>query len=410
MPMSDIDNFIYLINMLNEGCFPNFYPGSGREARWCGENFSVFWGHIDKENAWARPAHPKAGGAPAPGWLYMRQCASITLRCGAGMSLAIAFKGSEGVVLAADSRVTLPVPFKDPNGKDWVIPATFDNATKLLKIAGQNFVAAVTYGLGTIGHPEPRTAHSLLPELEAQIDPKKRLSVEDFAKALSDFFMDQWNTRMPKDAVPGTMVFLVAGFDEKAAYGRVFEIQIPTNPTPAERFAAGVFGPLFGGQQEITARLLNGFDPPGLNAIKEELGLDDPKIKKLETKMIEVSSAKIPYQFLPLQDCVDLSMLLVRTTAQIMEYQTSVRGVGGAIDVATITRQEGFRYVQHKEIRGEHEGGPNSSQTGCSMSSDWVADRRWHGNLLSAYRRGQQTCDDAERRFIRNNAKAAIAA
>lgn len=269
------------------------------------------------------------------------------------MSLAIVFKGSEGVVLSADSRVTLTVPVKDGAGKDWLVPATFDNATKLLKIVGQNYVAAVTYGLGTLGHPEPRTAHSLMPELEAAIDPTVRLSVEDFAKKLSAFFMDQWNTRMPPGVVPGTMVFLVAGFDENAPYGRVFEIQIPTAPAPAERIGTGEFGPLFGGQQEITARLLNGQDPPGMAAIKQELGLDDVKVKQLETKIAEVSSAKIPYQFLPLQDCVDLSMLLVRTTAQIMEYQTSVRGVGGAIDVATITRQEGFRYVQYKEIRGQ---------------------------------------------------------
>lgn len=269
------------------------------------------------------------------------------------MSLAIAFKGSEGVVLAADSRVTLTVPFKDLQGKDWLVPATFDNATKLLKIASQKHVAAVTYGLGTIGHPEPRTAHSLLPELEAKIDPQKRLSVEDFAKQLSDFFLEQWAARVPAGVVPGTMVFLVAGFDENAPYGRIFEIQIPGAAVPSERQVGGVFGPLFGGQQEITARLLNGQDPPCLAAIKQELGLDDAKIKQLETKIAEVSSAKIPYQFLPLQDCVDLCMLLVRTTAQIMEYQTSIRGVGGAIDVATITQKEGFCYVQHKEIRGE---------------------------------------------------------
>ena len=71
------------------------------------------------------------------------------------MTLAIAFKGSEGVVLAADSRVTLPVAIKEPNtGKDWLVPATYDNATKLLKIAGQDHVVAVTYGLGTLGSPE----------------------------------------------------------------------------------------------------------------------------------------------------------------------------------------------------------------------------------------------------------------
>src|ERR1035438_3016853 len=100
------------------------------------------------------------------------------------MSLGIAFKGPEGIVLAADSRVTLhaQLPGAQP---PVMIPATFDNATKLLHIKGQRFVGAVTYGAGAIGQRSPRTAHSFLPELEAAIQAKtadNRLSVEDFAK------------------------------------------------------------------------------------------------------------------------------------------------------------------------------------------------------------------------------------
>jgi len=64
------------------------------------------------------------------------------------MTLAIVFKGTEGVVLAADSRVTLP--FQVP-GTQLVTSAHFDNATKLLKVGNQQHVAAVTFGLGTFG-------------------------------------------------------------------------------------------------------------------------------------------------------------------------------------------------------------------------------------------------------------------
>jgi hypothetical protein len=78
------------------------------------------------------------------------------------MSLGIAFKGPEGIVLAADSRVSLTAnaPGKPP------ITATFDNAIKLLQVKGQKYVGAVTYGLGAIGQQEPRTAHSFVPEFE----------------------------------------------------------------------------------------------------------------------------------------------------------------------------------------------------------------------------------------------------
>ena len=79
------------------------------------------------------------------------------------MSLGIAFKGPEGIVLAADSRVTLNASRKDGN-KEVVIPATYDHATKLLRVSHQKHVGAITYGLGAISNKEPRTAHSFLPE------------------------------------------------------------------------------------------------------------------------------------------------------------------------------------------------------------------------------------------------------
>jgi hypothetical protein len=90
------------------------------------------------------------------------------------MSLAIAFKGTEGLVLAADSRVTLTtqVTGKPPQGmreQTLLLPATFDNATKLLKIEAQPHVGAVTYGLGALGMQQPRTAHSFMPEFEAEL-------------------------------------------------------------------------------------------------------------------------------------------------------------------------------------------------------------------------------------------------
>jgi hypothetical protein len=273
------------------------------------------------------------------------------------VSLAMAFKGSEGIVLAADSRVTITLQMSIPVPGGTAIPmalnSTYDNATKLLKVSGQEHVAAVTFGVGTIGFPEPRTAHSFLPEFEATIAPTQRLSVEEFAKQLGDFFLAQWNKTMPAGAT-GPMVFIVGGYDENTAYGRIFEIQIPNTPAPVERHANS-FGLQWGGQQEIMSRVLNGYDPSMIELIKNKYGLNDTQLTGLITDIQNASGAKIPYQFLPLQDCVDLCILMIRTTSQLLDYQTSIRGVGGAIDVATITRQDGFHYVQRKKIRGERE-------------------------------------------------------
>ena len=137
-----------------------------------------------------------------------------------------------------------------------VIPATFDNSTKLLRVNGQNYVGIVTYGLGVIGLQNPRTAHSYIPEIEAWIG-RERLKVEELAVKLGDFFKERWEAEgMPKPEEwinQPDMVFLLGGYDEGEPYGRVYEIAIPSRPIPKE-YHASDFGPVWGGQ-EIDKRL-----------------------------------------------------------------------------------------------------------------------------------------------------------
>jgi hypothetical protein len=269
------------------------------------------------------------------------------------MSLGIAFKGPEGIVLAADSRVTLRAEMHR-NGQTTLLPSTFDNATKLLEIEGQEYVGVVTYGLGAIGEQGPRTAHSFLPEFEGQLAKAagERLPVVEFAQELSEFFMQQWRERMPSDYSGPDMVFLTGGFDPEAPYGSVYEVGIPSHPIPEER-NPGDFGVTWGGQLDYATRLIKGFDPQLPSLAQEFLGLSDKKRTALENHLQSALGSRIPYAFLPLQDCVDLSIFLIRTTIELQNWIVGVRGVGGAIDVATITRTEGFKPVQRKTIMGE---------------------------------------------------------
>lgn len=265
------------------------------------------------------------------------------------MSLGIAFKGPEGVVMAADSRVTLMQQL--PNNT--LLPAHFDNATKLLKVGGQNFVGVVTYGQGALGTLEPRTAHSYMPEFEAEVNAVGvgRLSVQDFTQRLSDFFVDRWNgANMPQGADP--MFFLVGGFDEGTNYGRLFQVSIPDSPAPIEQ-AANEFGISMGGQTEYVGRLLGGFDGRLPGIVRAALGLDQQQETTMVQEIRKQLNTAIPYQFLPLQDCVDLAIFLIRTTVAIQSFTVGLRGVGGSIDVATITRMEGYQAIQAKRVVGE---------------------------------------------------------
>lgn len=281
------------------------------------------------------------------------------------MSLGIVLKGSEGVVLAADSRVTLFSQIVVPGKPPILLPASFDNATKILRVEGVDSVGVVTYGQGAIGAAQPRTAHSYMPEFAVvlgaidSVGQKKKteITVKKFAEELSKFFLERWtNAGMPAKVAPGDeMVFLVAGYDKGEPYGKVFEIFVPNNPTPTEKIPLAAFGAIWGGQRSITDRLVQGFDSAAINQIYQALKIPAPQqtTANLEAHLKTQLSLKIPIQFLPLQDCVDLATFLVKATILLQRWTVDVRGVGGAVDVATITRTGGFEFIQTKRVVGE---------------------------------------------------------
>ena len=267
------------------------------------------------------------------------------------MSLGIVIKGPEGLVLAADSRVTLEghQPGQPP------IFVNFDNATKLLSFGELNisnphrYIGVVSYGQAAIGL---RTANSFVPELEEQL-PGERIKVADFAKRLSDFFMEQWQAGMPADYAGPSMTFVVGGFNDGEPYGRVYLIEIPNAPSPIERNPQpNEFGITWGGQREFVDRLLRGYGPRLPELIKNALHLDPTQMSELENalKPLQMST---PVQMLALQDCVNLAIFFIRTTIEGQDLSVGVRGVGGEIDVATITRREGIQFVQRKKLVGE---------------------------------------------------------
>ena len=264
------------------------------------------------------------------------------------MSLGVVVKGPEGVVLAADTRVTVTGRRRD--GPE--IPVNFDNATKLLAFdAPHNWVAAVTYGIAVIG---TRTAHSFMPEFGLKLG-DDRLSTSEYARRLSDFFKRQWEEAgmSSQGSGAGRMTFVVGGYDPEKPYGSVHLFTIPDSPDPQPR-NENDFGMTWGGQLQIASRIIHGFDPKLLEILRQRFNLSDSQTQEFANVLRLDLAYTVPYSVLPLQDCVDLATFLIRTTMTAQSLAVGLRGVGGAIDVATITRRDGLRWVQKKRIRGEN--------------------------------------------------------
>jgi hypothetical protein len=273
------------------------------------------------------------------------------------MSLGIIIKAPEGLVLAAESRITLTTQTQQKAAQTGLViveknNVNYDNANKLLSF-NQPFdrYGVVTYGLGSIGL---RTAQSLLPEFETSLAGKTKLSVSEFAKSLSDFFMEQWKLANIVNHKGSGMIFNVAGFDDNEPYGTIYQFEIPGKPNPIEQNKKvnnqHQFGITAGGQYEIMSRLMMGYDHRIFNILTEKGILTQEAVSKQILPLLEPIKLQAPIQFMPLQDCVNLATILIKTTIDLQGLSMGLRGCGGAIDVAIITKNKPLTFIQKKDI------------------------------------------------------------
>jgi len=271
------------------------------------------------------------------------------------MSLGIIIKAPAGVVLAAESRVTLSTPTGIANQ---MLHSNFDNANKLFTFSEPyNDIGVVTYGAAAIGSG---TVETFIPEFETTLPipdggNKRKISVKEFAESLSAFFLAQWNLVMPPvNTYTGQdMTFVVAGFDSNEPYGKVYAFNIPRTPVPIEQSPKvnnqHQFGITYGGQKEIVDRVVLGIDTR-LRMSLLQGGFIAPDKAQQFNMLCAQFQLQMPVQFMPMQDCVNLATLFIKTTIESQNLTVGLRGCGGAIDVAIITRKRPLQFVKKKEI------------------------------------------------------------
>ena len=169
-----------------------------------------------------------------------------------------------------------------------------------------------------------------MPEFEASLKAGKRYPIEEFAKALSDFFVDQWKTAAVDYNGP-EMIFQVAGYDDKAAYGHAFQFTVPQNPTPVEHVPMGTFSISWGGQTDMVDRMIRGFGQTLPGKIASALGLDPAQQAALDA-VLAAEQWQFPIHLMPLQDCVALCSVSCVGTVAMQQLAVTLRGVGGPTD------------------------------------------------------------------------------
>ncbi len=210
------------------------------------------------------------------------------------MSLAIALAAADGLVLAADSRVT--------EGYTLDGPRTRDDSVKIVQLS--DAWGALTYGIADIGH----AGLTALREEVTRIGVRARSlpSILDKSREILERTSAEWGTKNPvvgrRDRDVG---FILGGYDGETDTFRTFSLQSP------------------------------GFipkSPPGGCLVAGQWHIAKYFLARLYSKELDVRAL------------MRLAVLLLKVTMAVDPQ------VGGSIRLATVTRGPAFRWVAEHEV------------------------------------------------------------
>lgn len=286
------------------------------------------------------------------------------------MTIAVTLKVNDGVILASDSASTLSAT--DPQGNVGVANV-YDNANKCFNLFKGFPIGAVTWGAGSIGVASIETLMKDLRKrfLESQdahwrVDPRN-YRVEDVAQLVKEFFYDELYLPTFGGWAPENqpqLGFFIVGYSSGEGMAEEYRIdignQVCNGPTLIRD--RDVTGMACSGMPEAICRLLNGYSPALSLVLEQRLQVEPAEIQPAMQIITESLGVPIIQPPMPIQDAIDLAEFLVDLTIKFTRFLPGAPSVGGPIEIAAITKHEGFKWIRRKHYynaelnpRSEHD-------------------------------------------------------
>ena len=253
------------------------------------------------------------------------------------MSLVIVTYVPEGIVMASDSRQSITIEGKTPNGKElpkidtvnsdnvyktYLLSRKDKNDKPIFEVGVQSFGQDLLGGISTASHIKRFSEERLTDQDDVTTIPKK----------LIDFFRELFPT-----ADTG---FHVAGYKKegKVSIPYVYYCHVAKNIIERRNLKLDgniAYGATWSGQIDVLSGILQPSLIPGPDG-----------------KPITMYKPLIIWDAMALQDAIDFSIYAIRTTIDTIRFQARPKNVGGPIDVLVIT-PDGAKWIQRKELKGE---------------------------------------------------------
>lgn len=233
------------------------------------------------------------------------------------MSLVVTLYVPEGIVMAADSRLTLEFQVAQAGvTKHHSVPSS-DSTYKVF--AAPNNVGVSAFGAAAVGSTP----------VAALVDAffvKELAPGDKTAEAVADMLLAHFSTQ---PGPPATRLH-VAGYKNGSQV--VLDVDVAANSVKQVNTAGP--GAAWGGEADPLSRLMS------------RVGSLDQNGQLVK----ELPLFGTAFQHFTLQDAVDFAVYAIRTTADTMRFQMRAQTVGGPIDVLVI-KPNGLTWLRRKELR-----------------------------------------------------------
>jgi hypothetical protein len=312
----------------------------------------------------------RTGGTREPLRQRVRTGPAMTAsRCGSthrmttvsSVTVAVAVKVYDGIVLAADSATT----FGLNNGSHQV----YNNANKVFHLHRDLPLGAMTWGVASVGDASIATIAKVLRRRLMGQDPDHTdwalnpmsYTVEEVAKRFSDLVFQELDG---KSAVSPTnaLGLLVAGYSAGEMLSEAWLIDGSVAgkvPKPSEQAARDQAGWYAYAQGHAVARMIKGYDPSVMSAVKGSLtAAQFAKVKAAVDALPPEELQVVPA--MPFADAIKLAEYMVDTTVGYARFRLGPDTVGGPVEVAGVSKFEGFKWISRKHYYSAdlNPGGP----------------------------------------------------
>jgi hypothetical protein len=269
------------------------------------------------------------------------------------MTIVVTVKVTDGIVLAADSAATFFLPL--PGGG--TLTKIYNHANKIFNLRKVWSIGALAYGAGSIGASSVETLSKDLRKRFSDRNDKdyylneNTYTIEEVAiKARKFLFEECYRRTFPNPPVQFGLGYRVCGYSANASLSEVWEFIItgPKCDPPYKVQDVDEFGLRWAGENEALDRLHFG----------ATMGLKEWLVDKGFAQLSDVDRVFSDYvsrfgigfvvPAMPIQDAIDVARFAVETAARYAKYGPRHETIGGPIDIAAITKHEGFKWVERK--------------------------------------------------------------